>query len=349
MPNLVLFTVEDLRNWLLRSRIAAGLSERIIAPVRALAIINNPYVQDSDPVVAALFVDGEVAAYTAAFPEMIDGQRKWWFSSLWCAPEHRGQGYGIVVIGSLVEVYGSEHCLDRWGASDTVGIFTYLGMKTIYSPRYILGSKISRSTTKGKILSLVRTTQKKLCGFLKGAGSKEDYRLCYLPQIDADSYAFIQEQRKKDFFLHSQEMLNWELRYSFTISAPLVERTTTCSSYFQAEICDTQMYAVQVRDNEGIIGFYMMKRNDDCLHMLYLYYTDRARNKVFASIRDHLKKMHIAQFDTDNGELADYIRREVYFPKYRTLDISFSFPESFPGPSDQTLQYGDGDNFAIVS
>ena len=349
MPDLVLFTVADLRNWLIHDQAVSGLSQRIVAPVRAWALINNPYVQDNDPVVAAIFVGGEVAAYTAAFPELINGERLWWFSSLWCDPKFRGQGYGIIVIGSLAEVYGVEHCLDRWGADDTVGIFTYLGHETTYTQRYILGSRINRNSLKGKAINLLRTLQKELFGLLKNNLNNEEYSLRYLPFIDDETYSFMTHHRKKDYFLHAQEMLNWELQYSFTISSPLVERTTSLSSAFRPEMAGTQMYAVQVRDDEGLVGFYMMKRNDDCLHLLYLYYSDKDRNKVFASIRDHIKRMRIAQFDTEDGELAAYIRRMIHFPKFKTANVSFSYPDSFPKPADHSMQFGDGDSFAIVS
>lgn len=349
MPDLVLYTVADLRNWLLNNRAKAGLTERIISLVRAWALINNPYVHDDDPVVSALFVDGEVAAYTAAFPEMIDGERHWWFSSLWCDSKYRGQGYGLIVIGSMAEHHGIEFCMDRWGASDTVGIFTYLGHKTVYSPRYILGSRINRNTAKGKTVYIIRSVQKWLYKTLKRTGVKEDYTLVYLPSIDDETYAFMQSHRKNDLFFHSQEMLNWELQYSFTISAPLLGVVAKSESFFTSEITDTQMYAVQVRDNGSIVGFYMIKRNDDCMHLLYLYYDEKAKSRVFASIRDHIIKLQGVQFNTDNGELADYIRQEIGFPKSRVVDISFSYPESFQMPSDFSMQFGDGDNFAIVT
>ncbi len=349
MPDLALYTVNDLRNWLLHNQFKKGLSNRIISPARAWAIINNPHVQDEDPVLATLSTDSEIAAFTTAFPEMIDGTRKWWFSSLWCAPEYRGHGYGLIVIGSLAEEYGIGNCLDRWGAPDTVGIFSYLGLKTIYTPRFVFGSRINRDTLKGKVVYMARTVQKGFMGLFDKTAGKEDYTLRYLPYIDDETYSFIQTHQNSDFFFHSQAFLNWVLQYSFTISAPLVKRSVTPALYFQSEIVNTQMFAVQVLDNNRIIGFYMMKHNDSCIHLLFLYYDDKAKNKVFASIIDHLKSIRIEQFDTENAELADYIRHYHTFPKHKTVSISFSCPESFSTPTDKTMQFGDGDCFAILS
>ena len=114
MPELKLYTVAQLRDWLEQNHPADGLSEQIIAPSRAWAIIHNPYVKDDDPVLAAIFENGEMAAFTAAFPEMIGEKRYWWFTSLWCDPKHQGKGCGVIVIGSLAEVYSEECILDRW-------------------------------------------------------------------------------------------------------------------------------------------------------------------------------------------------------------------------------------------
>ena len=73
MPEVKIYTVNDLRVWLTNNHPAKGLSERVIAPTRAWAIIHNPYVKEKDAIVAAIFEDGELAAYTASFPDMLDG------------------------------------------------------------------------------------------------------------------------------------------------------------------------------------------------------------------------------------------------------------------------------------
>ena len=61
MPELKLYTVSHLREWLMNNHPADGLSEQVIAPTRAWAIIHNPYVRDDDAIVAAIFEDGELA------------------------------------------------------------------------------------------------------------------------------------------------------------------------------------------------------------------------------------------------------------------------------------------------
>ena len=345
MPELKIYTVKDLREWIEHNHAAEGLSETIIAPHRAYAIVNNPYVKDDDPVVAAIFVDRENVAYTTAFPEMIDGKRYWWFSTLWCDPKFRGNGYGLIVIGSLVEIYGAEYCLDRWGAEDTVEIFAYFGHKTTYTHRYALGSKINKSTPKGKIVSFVRATQKCLHRIIERPAKREDYLLRYVPCIDERTYAYIRAHRGDDYMLRTQETLNWVLRYPFSYSAPLAERIDKMLPVFKAETSHTQSLAVQIWDKDELIGFYLMKQNADVLHILYLYYDDVQKTKVFASIRDHVKRMKIEQCVTEHKPLVDYLQKEIYFPKHSMQEISFSVPEGMELPKDDIVQYGDGDCF----
>lgn len=345
MPELKLYTVKQLRDWLEHNYAAEGLSERIIAPSRAWAIVHNPYVKDDDPVVAAIFENGENAAFTAAFPEMIGDKRYWWFTSLWCDPKHQGKGYGLIVIGSLAEVYGEEYILDRWGAHETVEIFTCLGSQTIYTPRYIFGSKIHCQTAKGKFVHVIRSLQKGLHKLIEKPNKLEDYSLRYLTNIDDVTYAFVQQHHNQDLYLRTQPMLDWILQYSFTQACPMIERTLPTTPFAPAKAKSNQMYAVQVWDNEQLDGFYLMKHTEDDLHILYVYYREESKDKVFASIRDHVKRIKVEQFVTDNEELANYIQKNIYFPKKHVEQIHFAYPLNFTIPSKITLQYGDGDNF----
>ena len=69
MPELKIYTILDLRNWLIHNHATEGLSDKIIAPQRAYAIINNPYVKDEDSVLCAIFENEIPVAYTATFPD----------------------------------------------------------------------------------------------------------------------------------------------------------------------------------------------------------------------------------------------------------------------------------------
>ena len=355
MPNLKLYTVAQLRQWLIHNCVIEGLSEQIIAPNRAWAIINNPFVQENDYVLAAIFVDGEVAAYTAAFPEILsqplykdekggDG-RIWWFSTLWCAPKHQGKGFGLIVVGSLAEQYGEGRYFDRWGAEETVELFQCLGLQTVYTPRYCLcDGTVNKSTLHGKLAFAKQEVFKWWHNrSLKPTGSR--YTLRYLSHIDDATYGFIQNNCKQDLFLHAQDMLNWELRFPFSVSSPVinhVKRDTSFSSY----VVNVQYYAVQVWNSDDLVGFYLLKYGERSLCVKYLYYRETDKESVFNSILDHVVLLQIEHFETENKDLASFIQLYVFFPKNRIISVSLSYPESFLLRSEFTTQYGDGDSFA---
>lgn len=345
MAELKLYTVEQLRQWLMHNQAAEGLSERIIAPSRAWAIVHNPYVKDDDPVLSAIFEDGEVAAHTAAFPELLGERSYWWFTSLWCAPKHEGKGFGLILVRSLAEVYGEEYILDRWGAQATAEIFSCLGAQKIYTSRYFFGCKINRQTTKGKLVHFIRSVQKCFHKLIEAPTKREEYTLRYVSYIDDQTYAFIKSHLNHDLFLRTQPMLNWILQYSFTQACPLIERTQPTTIFAPAKARSNRMYAVQVWDKNRLVGFYMLKHTESDLHVLYLYYEVEAATKVYASICDHAKQLKVEQLVLDDEALANYIRKNVYFPKKRVEQIHFAYPASINVQSNITLQYGDGDNF----
>ena len=344
MHELKLYTIAQLRAWLEENQVVDSLSEKIIAPQRAYAIIHNPYVMDDDPVVAAIFVDGENVAYTSAFPEEINGKRYWWFSGLWCDPKHEGNGYGLIVVGSLVEVYGEEFCLDRWGAKETVEIFTYFGLKTSYTPRYISGTQINQSTLKGRLAYQFRKWQKRMHDQVTKL-PKADYTLRYVPIIDEATFSFIKKYGEGYCFHHTKEFLNWVLRYSFSISSPLINKVEGLMPFSQSEATCVQQYAVQVWKKNELVGFYVLKERESSLRVLYLYFKEEHKYEVFASIVEHAKQLGVMQCISENKELTDYMLRYVYFARRKTEDVSFSYPSAFTDIQGRELQFADGDCF----
>ena len=344
---LELFTVQQVRQWLKTGKGERGLSDEVIPRTRAWAIINGPYAQEDDPVVVAIFVNDKIAAHVLTFPELIKGERYWWFPDLWCAPEHEGKGYSLIVIGTIVEMFGADHCLDKWGAPEAVNVFQYLGLKTTYLPRYVLGASIDKTTTKGKLVHLVRTIQKYLHRLVERPHKRENYSLRYMSFIDTETYGFIKDHRNDDYILHAQEFMNWVLQYPFSIAAPMIERVENVLLFAAAETPDTQLYAVSVYNEREIIGFYLLKRLKKKLHVLYLYYDSVHRTQVFASIRDHILRLSMEQCYTENIDLANYLKQQIYFPKCSQMDVSFTYPSSMTQPTAGNVQYGDGDCFAL--
>ena len=341
MPELKIYTVKDLREWLGNNRPAEGLSERVIAPTRAWAIIHNPYVKDDDAIVAAIFEDGELAAYTASFPDMLDGKRVWWASTLYCYPKFTGKGYGLIVVGSLMEAHEPDLTYDRWGANETIEIFNHLGYQTVYTSRYhLLDKTINLSTHKGKLAFYVQELMKCLHQWPKP--SKVNYVLQYSSFVDGETYAFMMAHKGTDLWLRKQGMLNWILSYPFKISSILQDRVEhKCE--FGSEAALYRYILVKVYIDKELHAVYALRQNNEALSVLYLYYDDEYENVAFTSIVDHIITIKPKSFTTEHKELFSYVRTRLYFPKMEEERVSLSLPEIM---GDFTMQMGDGDSFA---
>lgn len=336
MPELKLYTVKDLREWLENNHPAEGLSERVIAPTRAWAIVHNPYVKDEDAIVAAIFEDGELAAYTASFPEMLDGKRVWWCSTLYCYPLFAGRGYGMIVVGSLMEAHEPELTYDRWGAQETVEIFKALGMQTIYTKRYHLtDKKIETSSLKGKLAYCAQELKKCLHPWPKA--SKANYAVQY-STIDDEAYAFMKSHRGYDLWLREQEMLNWLIHYPFFKAGKMGH---SCIFGDEAKVYEYKVAKVYV--DEKLHGIYVLRQHDEELSVIYLYYTEEMRDIVFDAIVDCIIAQRPKSFATENQYLHERVMERLYFPKSEVEMVSLCMPEI---KGEFVMQMGDGDSFA---
>lgn len=340
MPELKLYTVAQIREWLVNNKLAEGLSEQVIAPTRAWAIIHNPYVKDDDAIVAAIFEDGQLAAYTASFPEMIEGKRIWWCSTLYCYPQFAGRGYGMIVVGSLMEAHEPDLTYDRWGVPETVEIFNSLGAKTTYTSRYHLSDgKIDTSSLKGKIAYCAQELKKCIHPWPKA--SNADYTIQYTSTIDDEVYAFMKAHCGNNLWLREQDMLNWIVTYPF-VKAGKSEKACV----FGADAKVYEYKVVKVYSQRVLIGIYMLRMTDDVLSVVYIYDLEESRRLVFASIVDQIIALCSKSFVTENPDLLAYVRDRLYFPKLREEKVSLSLPDNQQVLTNFTLQFGDGDSFA---
>lgn len=346
--DLKLYSIQDLRNWLFHDQNVNGLNESIISRKRAYAIIHNPYVQDPDYVVSAVLENGVVSAYTAAFPDLLEGARIWWFTTLWCDPKSRGKGYGLLAIGSLSEGYGIDSVFDLWSAPETVGIFNYLGLENRSIPEYHLREKrIDRRSVKGRIacawnhITANSEYQKRK---LQNAIASEKYDLEYVSFIDDETYSFIMNHSSDNLFRRSHEMMNWILQYPFIQACPLIETVRGRQSF--RDVSSTYILTgVRVLLHKKLIGFYMLKDSDQGMDVKYLYFDSDYERVVFGSIAEHVLHFRPRVFMTRCKSLFDYLKSYSIFPRVEELPISFSYPRSFVHDYAAIVQAGDGDNF----
>lgn len=340
MPELKLYTVAEIREWLVNNHAVEGLSEQVIAPTRAWAIIHNPYVKEDDVIVAAIFEDGQLAAYTASFPDILDGKRVWWASTLYCYPQFAGRGYGMIVVGSLMEAHEPDLTYDRWAAKETVEIFNHFGYNTTYTSRYHLSDgKIDTSSLKGKLAYCAQELKKCLHPWQKP--SKADYTIQYVPTIDDEAYAFMQTHRDKDLWLREQEMLNWIVSYPFVKAG---KKETECIFGANAKVYEHKV--VTAYSQGQLIGVYVLRVTDNTMAVVYIYYAEERKDIVYASITDQIIAIKPKEFVTEDKALCAYVREHIYYPKEREEKVSLSLPKNVLISQTISMQLGDGDSFA---
>lgn len=349
MPDLKIYTVRDLQDWLDKGIPTEGLDEQVIAPQRAWAIAHNPYVKEEDAVVAAIYEGCELAAFTACFPDMVEDKRVWWFSTLSCRPESAGKGYGLIMIGALSEAHDGEDSFDANGADETVEIFKYLGLKDTITPIYAFSFPNRRRgvryvLTNLKALYTQCVSKRNVIRIAKKNRSNAHYTLRYINHVNDSLYQFISTHRGNDLFLRKKEMFNWIIEYPFLTQGILNNRAIDNREFGSIE----RVYItwnVEVRVDDKLVGFYMLRLRGKELAVRYLYYEKEAQKEVYASIIDHIIAKRPTKFITSDRNLAAFVKQCGIFPKIATGGRSFSYPQWCNYTSQHTLQAGDGDMF----
>lgn len=346
---LKLFTVADLKAYFLHNQPVKLLSEKVISHTRAYATINNPYAEDDTAIVSALFVDGEVAAFTYVIPDEVNGKRVYWNTVLSVDPKFEGRGYGFIVIGQMLEVYGDKY-FDLDAVPASVENLKYAGLTVDYMDQYILEQKhINTDSLKGKLAAAMenmrvrkayKTLQRSLC-----LENDAPYTLRYTQFIDDQTYAFIREYGKNDLFLRSQAMLNWILSYPLGQESPLANRVPKLCAFVSTQE-NYRLYAVHVSVEDKLVGLYICRKNKEELYMAYLYYAPEFEQIVFRSIVEHIFVVRPNRVFTSHRNLTEYLKKICVFAHERVYKKSFSYPESFVFDRTKFIQAGDGDNMA---
>ena len=343
---LELFTVRQVRQWLQTGVGERGLSEKLIARTRAWAIVNNPYATDDLNIISAIFVNDEVAAYTYLFPDDNKGERIYWNTTLYCAPQYEGRGYAAIVMGQFCELYG-ECYFDLDAARASVENLKFVGLQVNYVDQYVLSNKSIRTTTlRGRLAALAQRIRI-LCTSrerqLRHQIAAANYRLEYVNFVDDATYAFIAAHATNDLFLRSQAMFNWILAYPFMQESPLshrVERDTQFTSTRRT----FRFYAVRVLVDDQLVGFYILNHSREVQYLNYLYYDEAYAESIFLSIAEHILLFHAPKFFTANKACADFVAQYRLYPKREVFRKSFSHPQSFVYDPTRFIQAGDGDN-----
>ena len=343
MPEIKIYTVAQVRNWLEHNTAIEGLTSEVIDPAYAWALVHHPDATDEDPIIATVYDNGVLAASTCAIPDILvrpafpdeNGKQKrvWFFPRLWVKPEYRGKGYGLVAIGSLAEIYGYDCSWTAWAVPESIEIFEYLGCATHYFKRYFMGGKqIKTSSIKGRMAVI----KQKLLTWWRTRRMPSlphyDFDLRYINHIDDKSYDFICKHSSDYFLFSSQEVMNWRLQYPGCISVPLTTRVKKTGE-FSSDIRPLALnHCVQVWNKDELIGLYQLRQGATSLSCESIFYAEKSREVVFASVVEHLLKAKATRFETECEELAEFVKKYVYFPRCTSERLSLSISPKIPVP-----------------
>lgn len=352
MEELRLYTIRDLKDWLLNGRPKEGLSESIITTTRAYSFIHNPYVTDDIPVVSALFVGEEMAAFTAAFPEKLAKPdcTTHWINSLYVSPKYEGRGYALIVMGSLLECFEGAPIFDLDAMDTSVEIFKYMGLGARTFTRYCFREKsISTSTVMGELISsLENRNRARRCKNTKNLMKKEqngmEYRLSYDNFLDKEAYDFIVAHSEGDAFLRQRDSLNWMLHYPFVHEAPIVEKTRS-KNLFSSSKKSQHHYVVKLLIADKLAAIYIFRNSTTGLSLDYLYYDNQHEQTVFLSVIEHIMHLESIKFTTTNPRLAEIIRQWNIYPIPYLETPSLCYSKEYEQQTHLHIQGGDGDMF----
>ena len=342
------YSAHDIESWLLHG-VDNGLSEKIISKPRALALINHPDVNADSTLLSVIFVNGEVAAYNAVFPEKLqkpDLTDYVFGTTLYAYPKFLGRGLGYATMMHIKEAYDYKY-FGLESSKESVFIDERLGSKVIYYDRYKFTLKRTVSIRNFRTLLSCMYEQVRLyrqninIKRLKKKSQMTQYQLEYVNYIDDATYQFIVEHSSKDFFLRSQSVLNWILKYNLLISAPLLNKVQMRP--FGAYYKFFHIYAVKVLNENNLVGFYMLREREGEFLLLYLYAEEQFKENVNISIIEHLLELEATSFRTFNDTLTQQLKQYAIALRVDVEKVSFTMPKDFVIDTTLCVQGGDGD------
>lgn len=338
--NVRIYTISELRNWLLRGE-KVGLSTSLISNARAFAIIHNPYAKDTYPAIAVAYEGAKAVGYTAALVDQWRGETVFFGTTGYIDASMRGKGVGTRLYSTMMQA-----CQNHWFASDSAPAALTISKKTglgiYYFDRYYLSFEQA-----GRIKSTIKAYMVQRANKKTMSNLKSSTRMEVLRHIDDKTYAFISQHAEHDIFRRSQAMFNWILQYPFKACAP--EDVAAYSDYeFTAALPQYTIYAFQILKEDKLIGFAMFRINMGDLTLLYLYKDDAFTEDVYASLVKHILNQRITRFRTFDKGLIDYYDQagaKSMNSKSRIQQVSLSVPADVKIDPSQILQGGDGDMF----
>lgn len=333
-----------------------------ISPQRAFSHAHNPRAQAADVVLVLLYDDKQqMQGYLGVLPDELhfaDGsiERVGWLSCMWVNPDLRGQGLSKKLIKAVFEAWNyrilvTEFTPSAKGLYDSTKEFVDLakpvGLRCYLRPNlaYLLPH---RNPKFNKYRGLLRFAD--ACLAIPNAlrlcfwQVKQVPTFCYIPEIDDEAWALVQQLKKDELMNRQKADLQWICRYPWLIGAALPD---DISRRYHFSSIDTRFNFLNIKiyKNQSLIGFLILAVRGDNLKIPYAYFTPQHIDEVVKVIYKHLFDLRLNMLTVFHPLLVDYFHknRSPFYKKrpfHRHYIVSRQFEQKL---RDYRFGIQDGD------
>ena len=345
------YSAKDVRAWLDKD-VNNGLSENIISRTRANALAHCPCVKDDDVLVVSAKDGEKVVGFTAIFPEKLERPDMWIATgtTLWVDPDYADEFVGYNLVQRLWGSYPDYAVIGSEVSPAAAVIDKLLGATILKYERrsYVFRRTIEVHSLRNFASFLLEPFRR--CGQRKAikqvlTSIPGNLRVRACETIDAETYAFIQTYGTNDTFLRSREMLNWILRYPFSVENPLMARAKK-SMQFSDQIAKFRNHFLQIYADNSLVGVVLLSERNSAMHVKMLYTDDAHQESVYALIVEAMLKSGAEQLYSLYPQLNTYLESHQVALRANKAELIFTYPKSLKSLTPFFLQGMEGDMFA---
>ena len=345
------YRAKDVREWIEKG-VNNGLSENIISLTRANALAHCPGVKDEDVLVVSAKDGDKVVGFTAIFPEKLERPDMWIATgtTLWVNPDYSDEFVGYNLVQRLWGAYPDYAVIGSEVSPAAAVIDKLLGAAILKYERkaFVFRRSIEVHSFRNFASLLLEPfrkcrQRKALKRVLASIPSSIRVRAC--ETIDAETYAFIQTHSSNDTFLRSREMLNWILRYPFSVENPMIDRAMKSMSFFD-QIAKFRNQFLHIYADDALVGVVLLAERNSAMHVKMLYTDDAHQEAVYALIVEAMLKSGAEQLFSLYMQLNAYIESHRVALRANNAELIFTYPKLLKSLTTLVLQGAEGDMFA---
>lgn len=333
-----------------------------ISQARAISHFHNPRADEEDKVLWCLFEENELCAYRLMLPDFLFHEsekiKMAWVSCLWVDPIHRGKGFGKKVTQPALEhwkyrVMGTNFAPASLSLYSSMGGFYPFkiieGLRLYYKSNAaeLLKNRSKLFTILNPLLKigdqlLNKSRKKAQPHSLEGEGIQAQV----FPFFDEESYSFIKQFNKKEFFQRGQKELDWIIAKPWILEKAKPDADDR-RFHFSSQAKKFQQLVHKISFKGQLLAVLISSLIDDKMSIPYVYFNKPFTAKVAQYIENLVIEDGAAMITLFNPHLVDYFKNtEVQALHKKNFTKRFMAFKGIPeewSKASLHLQTGDGD------